>query len=285
MLTLRKHSYLFFIKSSFFYLIVTFFLVLKPVCFGQTTINESKGIIYFYNPESNIDNYAALKTKFDKYLKKIGPYQFQPFNERTTFENMTRGRHNCVFILSSWYFKELKNSFSIQPILIGTLDGNSNQKKVLIAKNNISSLTMLKGCSIASSGSKEYTIKFLQSMLKEKNKEIAETLQILNVPKDIDALISVGFGLVQAALTTQCSIEMMADINNTLYKNLSILAMDENSLLPVVATPSAHDREATELLDIITNMDKTPDGKSNLQMLGVDGWKELDESDWDLLRK
>lgn len=273
------------VKASIFYFILIFSLVFAPCRPGLKAFAEPKYTIYFYNPESNIDNYASLKTKFDLYLKKIGPYQFQPFSNRNTFESKTRDQHNCVFILSSWYYKELKNLFSIKPVLIGTLDGNSYQKKVLIAKKNINCPAMLKGCSIASSGGKEYTVEFLHSMLKEKDKEIVETLQILNVPKDIDALISIGFGLVQAALTTEYSIEMLADINNRLYKNLSILAMSEESLLPVVAIPTESGRVVPELVEIIANMGKTPDGKSDIQMLGLDGWKRLDESDWELLQK
>ncbi|MCF6149144.1 MAG: phosphate/phosphite/phosphonate ABC transporter substrate-binding protein [Candidatus Kuenenia sp.] len=282
---LRRIAFLVSVKALLFYLILIFFIVFAPCRPGLTVFAESKYTIYFYNPESNIDNYASLKTKFDLYLKKIGPYQFQPFSNRNTFENKTRGQHNCVLILSSWYYKELKNLFSIKPVLIGTLDDNSYQKKVLIAKKNINCPAMLKGCSIASSGGKEYTVEFLQSMLKEKDKEIVETLQILNVPKDIDALISIGFGLVQAALTTEYSIEMLADINNGLYKNLSILAMSEESLLPVVAIPAESGHVVPELVETIANMEETPDGKSNIQMLGLDGWKMLDENDWELLQK
>lgn len=280
----RRIAFLIPVKISFSCAIVFFFIILQPYHAGTTAFGESKCTIYFYNPESNIDNYASLKTKFDLYLKKIGPYQFQPFSDRKTFENKTRGQHNCIFILSSWYYKELRNFTSLKPVLIGTLDGNSIQKKVLIAKKNIDSLSMLKGSSVASSGSKEYTVKFLQSMLTGNDKNIPETLQILNVPKDIDALISVGFGLVQAALTTEYSIEMLADINNGLYKNLSVLAVNEKSLLPVVAIPTEYGKGTTELLEIIKTMGEMPEGKSNLQMFGIDGWKMLDESDWELLR-
>lgn len=268
----------------FFRTIVFFSLVLLPWRTGNTAVDEPVGTIYFYNPESNIDNYASLKTKFDLYLKKTGPYQFQPFSDRNTFENKTRGQHNCIFILSSWYYKELKSFTSLKPVFIGTLDGNSVQKKALIAKKPINSLKMLKNNTIASSGSKEYTLKFLQSVLTENDKYIAESVQILNVPKDIDALISVGFGLVQAALTTEYSIEMLANINNGLYKNLSVLAVTEESLLPVVAAPSEYGKGTEKLLEIIKDMGKTPEGKSNLQMFGIDDWKILDESEWKLLR-
>ncbi len=41
---------------------------------------------------------------------------------------------------------------------------------------------------------------------------LIDTCQILAVPKDIDALISMGFGLVQAALTTEYSISNAAEV-------------------------------------------------------------------------
>ncbi|MGR3179757.1 MAG: hypothetical protein ACUZ8E_17090 [Candidatus Anammoxibacter sp.] len=34
---------------------------------------------YFYNPESNVDNFASLKSIMDQYLKKSGDCRFQLF--------------------------------------------------------------------------------------------------------------------------------------------------------------------------------------------------------------
>ncbi len=125
------------------------FLVLVFLCVAPKAIGATRYTVYFYNPESNVDNFASLKTRLDVYLKDAG---------------------------------------------------------------------------IASAGSEEYTRKHLKSMVGEKYAEAIDTCQILAVPKDIDALISIGFGLVQAALTTEYSLSKLSAINPGLYKKLTIPA-------------------------------------------------------------
>ena len=144
---------------------------------------------------------------------------------------------------------------------------------------------LLKNAGIASAGSEEYTRKYLKSMVGEGYAGLIDTCQILAVPKDIDALISMGFGLVQAALTTEYSISKLSVINPGLYKKLTILTKSGESLQPIVAVPEAYSPEVTKLLEIVEGMEKTPAGKNCLQMFGIDGWKKPGKSEWELLRK
>jgi hypothetical protein len=273
------------IRAIVFYLFLVFIPVLLPCLYGIEVLGAPKCTVYFYNPESNVDNFALLKTKLDMYLKNLGPYQFQPFCDRNTFEAHARGKHDCILILSSWYYKELKDFFPMKPVLVGTVDGESVQKKILASKADIKNLSQLKNASIASAGSEEYTRKYLKLMMGENDARLVDTFRILSVPKDIDALISMGFGLVQAALTTEYSITKLSIINQGLYKKLTILVRNEKSLHPIVAIPAGHDAEALKLLEIIENMEKTTEGKSCMQLFGVEGWRILDKKDLELLGK
>ena len=261
------------------------FFVIAFLCVAPVAIGATRYTVYFYNPESNVDNFASLKTRLDVYLKNIGPYQFQPFCDRETFEATIRDKRDCILIISSWYYKELKNSFPARPMLVGTVDGKSIQKKILSSKIPLNNLMMLKNASIASSGSEEYTRKYLKSMVGEEHAGVIDTCQILAVPKDIDALISMGFGLVQAALTTEYSISKLSAINPGLSGKLTILTKSGESLQPIVAVSEVHNPEVAKLLEIIEGMEKTPAGKNCLQMFGIDGWKKPETSEWELLRE
>jgi len=53
--------------------------------------------IYFYNPETNINNFATLKTAFDTYLVNHGGYYFQPFDSRENFEAVIKEK-KAIFI-------------------------------------------------------------------------------------------------------------------------------------------------------------------------------------------
>jgi len=64
--------------------------------------------IYFYNPETNINNFATLKTAFDTYLVNHGGYYFQPFDSRENFEAVIKEKKGDIYLLSSWHLKALQ---------------------------------------------------------------------------------------------------------------------------------------------------------------------------------
>ncbi|MDD5276297.1 MAG: hypothetical protein PHR16_09465, partial [Methylovulum sp.] len=70
--------------------------------------------VFFYNPESSVDNFAALKAEFDDYLSGKGGYSFQPFSERSTFESTLAGKPDGVYLLSSWHYAQLNSKIPLQ---------------------------------------------------------------------------------------------------------------------------------------------------------------------------
>lgn len=262
-------------KLIIFYLIVGFLFFPMPI----TPTATSEYTICFYNPETNINNFASLKIEFDTYLSSLGHYQFQPFSDKDTFEKFIAKKRNCVFLISSWHFKNLSGKYPMEPVLVGVLNGKSTQRKILLAKENIKNLDLLKGGKVASAGSKDYTRNILIQMLGEKKRGIANDLRILTVPKDIDALMAVGFGMAESALASESSLAKLSTINPKQYKMMKQLAVSEETLLHIVAIPKECDKNVEELVRIIKEMETNLDGKQKLKMLGMDGWKRLNESE------
>ncbi|MBC8549138.1 MAG: PhnD/SsuA/transferrin family substrate-binding protein [Candidatus Brocadiales bacterium] len=234
--------------------------------------------IYFYNPETNINNFASLKTEFDKYLSSYGSFQFQPFSDRKSFEKFIVGRSDGVFLISSWHFSQLKRKFPIdmEARLVGVSKGKTTYQKILTTKNNIINIDLLKGKVVASSGNEDYTRNILIQMQGAGERDIVNSMKILTVPKDIDALMAVGFGMADSALTTERSLTKLAAINPNQYKFLRQLAKSQEILLPIVAVPKQSDENIKLLLTIIEKMETVLDGQKRLKMLGVDGWKKVD---------
>lgn len=262
-------------KLIIFYLIIGFLFF--PVVITPTATSEYT--IYFYNPEMNINNFASLKIEFDTYLSRLGPYQFQPFSDKDTFEKFIAKKRNCVFLISSWHFKNLREKYPMEPVLVGVLKGKSTQRKILLVKENIKNLDLLKGGKVASASSEDYTRNILIQMLGEKKKEVAISLRVLTVPKDIDALMAVGFGMAESALASESSLTKLSTINPKQYKMMKQLAVSEEILLHVVAVPKKCDENVEELVRIIEEMGTNLEGKQKLKMLGMDGWKRLNESE------
>ncbi len=243
------------------------------------TFADNTYTIYFYNPETNINNFASLKTEFDQYLSSYGSFYFQPFSDRKSFEKFVVGRSDGVFLMSSWHYRQLKREFSIamEAKLVGVSKGKATHEKILIAKNNIINIDLLKGKIIASSGNEDYTRNILMQMHGEGNRNIVDSMKILTVPKDIDALMAVGYGMADSALTTENSLAKLAAINPKQYGFLRSLSKSEEILLPIIAAPKQPEEMIRFLLAIIEKMESGLNGKKKLKMLGVDGWKKVEE--------
>ena len=99
-------------------------------------------IIYFYNPETNINNFATLKTAFDIYLVNHGGYYFQPFDNKEKFEAVIHEKKGDIYLLSSWHLKALQQkNVPLKIALVGTSKGNTMQRKVLSTKKDIANVS------------------------------------------------------------------------------------------------------------------------------------------------
>ena len=125
---------------------------------------------------------------------------------------------------------------------------------------------------IASASSAQYTQTLLHEMFQDPN--IVAQLKVLIVPKDIDALMSLGFGMAKSAITTDYSLETLKKMNSVLYKKISILAESKEARLLILAEPGKNNAE--QLLSILQSMAADPKGKEKLRMLGLDDWQTLD---------
>ena len=278
---ISKHNKFEIIKSSNRYQQLTAFclLISMLLLISTKTFASNTYTIYFYNPETNINNFASLKIEFDKYLSSYGSFEFQPFSDSKSFEKFIVGRNDGVFLMSSWHFRQLKRNSSIdmEAKLVGISKGRATHQKILTTKKNILNIDLLEGKIVASSGNEDYTKNILMQMHGEGERNIVNSMKVLAVPKDIDALMAVGYGMADSALTTESSLIKLASINPKQYGLLRSLSKSKEILLPIVAIPKQSDENIELLLTIIEKMGTVPGGKKKLKMLGVDGWKKIEE--------
>ncbi|VAX25214.1 hypothetical protein MNBD_NITROSPINAE04-628 [hydrothermal vent metagenome] len=264
---------------------VLFFVMAALLGGGSIQAASGEKTIFFYNPESNVNNFASLKKNMDNYLLKFGKYQFQPFGDRATFEKHALAKGGGVYLVSSWHYKMLKEKMALKPLLVGVYKSKSIQRAVLTSKPVIRDLKSLKGRTLAAAGEEKLAKNILRSMLGGDKKDIIDTITLLTVPKDIDALMAVGFGMAECALTSERSLSKLKSLNPKQYKALNKLAKGGEELLPIVAAlESQANSEATKkLVRIIEDMPKSSDGSRKLKMLGLDGWKRIDKPEMAIL--
>jgi len=240
--------------------------------------------IFFYNPESSVDNFAALKTEFDGYLSGQGAYSFQPFSERSTFESMLAGNAQGVYLLSSWHYRQLNAKTPLEAMLVGVAKGELQQRKILSSKD-LSNISALPGSTIAGAGSEDYLRSQLQQMLGAEYEGLLPKIKLLSVPKDLDALMAVGFGVATAAISSESSLNKLAIINPKQHAQLKTLASGEKSFLLIAAIAKPQKDKEASLLKVIESMQAQPAGEKNLKMLGLDGWKRTDTLDASLSKQ
>lgn len=231
--------------------------------------------VYFYSPETNINNFSALKGEFDGYLAGHGSLRFQPFSDRETFEKVVVEKRPGLYLLSSWHFKQLASQSSLQPVLVGTVKDKTTQKHVLFARKTTAALADLKGQTVASAGTKEYTLNLLKDVLGAENQPLIDSMKILVVPKDIDALMAVGFGMAKAAIATDTGAGKLARVNPKQFEALHSLASGSESLLPVLALPAGADAALNEGAGVFAAMGAGAEGRQRLLLLGLEGMKPL----------
>ncbi len=264
--------------------VIVLMLSLVPLFFpliadvpSESIARNGKTMVYFYSSETNINNYTSLKTEFDKYLSRFGSYEFQPFNDRKTFEQEAKNRNDALLILSSWHFQLIKAQFGLVPLRVGLRNGNYQQKRILVVSdrkynNSIADLTP-----VASASSVPHTRSVLEKVLRKH--QALDSLRILPVPKDIDALMSVGFQMSHSALVTDHSLKNLADLDPVLHEKLNAVNEGVESMLLMMAAPATAADEVHKLVTVIENMPEDADGLNILKMLDLDGWKVVDPSD------
>lgn len=237
---------------------------------------EVRPTFYFYNTETNINNFATLKMGFDIYLDNHGGYFLQPFDLRENFEKIIQEKKGNIYLLSSWHLKELQQKkVPLEIALVATSKGNTMQRKVLSVKKDINNVAMLKNTVIAAAGSEEYVHSILKQILGKGQEALLKDIKILIVPKDLDALLAVGFGMASAAISAENGLDKLAMMNPGHFRELHSLGFSEKDYILIAATLKKPDQQETQLLEVLREMSEADAGKENLKLLGIDGWRTL----------
>ena len=234
--------------------------------------------LYFYSNESTVSSYKSLKAEFDGYLKQKGDYQFQPFDNQETFEDFVKDKQDGVFVVSHWHYEHLSSEQRLVPLLVGISAGKTAVRRILVGSHDADD-TDLQGV-VATA----FTPEAGRAMLTQILGEQAQALELLQVPKDIDALMSVGFGMADYALSTEEGLAHVAKLNPSFQAQMGITAQGEKTLLLIAAAPAKVSSKAQALTKVMQNMGEAPNGKQGMRMLGLDGWQKPSKTDMQLLR-
>ena len=253
-------------------LIVLVIITLPVFLFDRTASAQAQqeGLIFFYNSEININNFVSIKVIYDKYLYRYGNVNFQPFDNKKIYEETFRKTNlPTVLVISSWHFRSFSKKVSLLPLLVATRNGKTFFKKVLSVKKPFRELRDLAGKVVASASSVEHTRELLLKMLGKNRKDLLSTIRILTVPKDIDALLAVGYSIAHAAVTTQDSLKLLESINPGLKRKLETFSISGDILMPVLAIKKLGviGEPQKKIIQIMKEMKTSESGRESLSAL------------------
>ncbi len=253
-------------------------LVISTKALGISDAPVKRPMVYFHNTETSINNFSALKTSFDTFLKNHTPHTFQPIKKKETFEQKILSTDTgSLFILSSWHFKELnRKQYTLQPVLIGSSNGRHTQSVLLLSK--LKSIQALKSKTIATSGTIDYATNILSKIVGKENQHLLNSIQILKVPKDIDALLSVGFGVADAAISTQDNFDQLFYFNRKQFEKLRPLGEAQDRIRILVAAKPSQVSSLQTTIAALKEMGQTPGLNKPLKLLGLDNFIQVEEN-------
>ncbi|RMD84373.1 MAG: hypothetical protein D6815_04345 [Candidatus Dadabacteria bacterium] len=224
--------------------------------------------VFFYSPEFVPKNLAVLRETAERYFKEQElPVRFQPFARYRDMEVEFARRTVAFALVPPWVLDQscFGRTFFLlaEPVRAGsTLD-----RKTVVASRGAQEL---KTGTIAVSGPTSHVReKLLAGFLATHPR-----LRLLTVPKDLDALLAVSFGQVEAAFVSSAQLQALGEINPALTASLVEIGYAVETPFPrFYATDHADDAAVHLMLVALEAMQRRESGRRLLAVLGYEHWR------------
>lgn len=216
---------------------------------------ESTSVCYLdKNNNKNVENF---KNNFTKYLKKYSKYDFHIFSDKNELLKYINTRES-ILILSSIDYQHILRKKKLDLKFVAQKYGSIKDTRVLVGKKNKSLMGVV--TSSYSSQVKELR-KYMQN----------NSMSTLMVPKEIDALMSVGFDISDFAIISKDTFVYLQSKNDFLVKDLKIYKSVKSTYRTIVAKCNTD----KNIKNIFMDMNNDDIGKLILDYLHVDKFIEI----------
>ena len=239
------------------------------LCWGLSQPLWAEQSIYLLSPDAGSNTLQLLKLDFEKYLSKRGDYPFYPFNREEVLQEKMEGEPEAIVLMPAESYRKIFNRYRLAVVAAGAVNGMVSKRHLLVGRQGGSRNGLQ--CTVAMPFSETVGRRLLEEILGHQQ---AAQLEILTVPKGIDALMSVGFGMADLALTDNHGYEQVAKVNGRLVGLLSQLAEGAEQYNTVISMPQRQPL-SEQMLATLMEMKKSAEGRRLLQFLKVEEWKLL----------
>jgi len=236
---------------------------------------------YYYNPDSPQSNLGRLKREFDTFLSENNfPYTFQPFTHFADFHRVISEKRPSFILVPNWYYRQYGKQLGLRPLLVPVRNGTTTYKKTLLISPGVS--TGINDYDIISFAMTTMGPDGATDVLRELITDELVSLQqlnIINVPKDLDAILALVLGQVKMALVAQDNLQVISDVNPRITQRIQKL--DRTITVPMPILCYLEDVLSAEDVKQVTEkfMGMAAEHPRNkiMEMLQIDDWQKFSE--------
>ncbi len=243
--------------------------------------SQSPDLLLFYDPDANHQAIVNISSWFNNYLRDSDSgLSFQPVKDRKTFEKLLRQPTTKFAIVSSAFLRDSRGK-GLNALLVPSMAGDVYYRKKLFDKGQ-GTAGDLSGANIAATVTGADANKGGESVLAGLRRTGLKltNAHIIPVSKDIDALLALSFGQVQAALVTPSSVEVLKRINPAAVASFRAVIETKpilrSPLCAVTDNTTVGERDA--MSRAIATMGEDENGRKAMRTLGFDQWVTFDLS-------
>lgn len=231
-------------------------------------------IFYFFSPDWRPADFGKLAVAVEAAFGSGGlEVSFQAFTKYDDFERQLLKYPPKFMIAPAWLDERPETSFGSRYTVVARplRQGKTTYRKALMTRAGIDSIDDLARGSIAAT---------VHSMGPGEPGPVlgafrlaADSARIVPVPKDVDALLALSFGQVDAALVTSEQYEQLARTNPADTGRMRVLAFTPEIGLPPVYAAASCDPDLRERLQaLLQRLPEVSEGPTVLALLGIDGF-------------
>jgi len=261
---------------------LTLFLLFSGPSVCISTVSSNSELIkefYYFNPDSPQSNLGQLKNEFETYFSNNNfSCNFQPFTHFVDFHRLSRERRPSFILVPAWYVSKYGKELGLHPLLVEVRNGSTSYKKILLVSKtspaelndyDIVPLAMTSmGPNDQTSSIKELIADHLVSI---------QQLNIINVPKDLDAILALVLGQVKMALVAQDNLQVISSVNPRITQAVEKLDKSITVSMPVLCylEGRAGSDDVEKLVNTFKHMTAEKPRNKIMEMLQIDDWQNV----------
>jgi hypothetical protein len=254
----------------------------QSVCTSTISANNNfPGEFYYFNPDSPQSNLGRLKQEFQSYFSDNNfSFTFQPFTHFVDFHRLNSEKRPSFIFVPEWYFRKYGKDLGLRPLLVPIRNGLTSYEKILLASQlsataasdyEIISFAMTTmGPDGATTAIKELVSDELVSI---------QQLNIISVPKDLDAILALVLGQVKMALVSKDNLQVISDANPRISRTIKKLDRSITVPMPVLCylEGRVESGDVEQLVEAFKKMTSDRPRNKIMEMLQIDDWQNFSQ--------